>query len=637
MRIRKIQLQNFRSHVDTTLELDRLTVIRGTNAAGKSSIEQAIEIVLASRTDSTTSDGKGSIGLIRAGESKAMITMALQQGPDNPDERILKCALNGTKRAVIVSKPDDPQYTGGQEWLEWLDLNRNLLSCLINNRYFVDLTEDEQKNVLASIILPKQYAFPPEIIANANDLGLKINWARAPFEVIDAAYDAAYKERTNINRDIKNFRMPEGDTTGHENLEEFSSMLEERRSQLQAARDKRTRMESEGKSQQQMLTQAQSRAEEARTRIAREEREIGTIESSILSKQALKEQEKLAKGESRAAQLDAELQRIDAEKEIKNKSKDAMIKLSKQPQCPTCSTPITEEMLATILGPLADEINKLTERQYQAIDERKALGNPADAVRRLEAHRQAESDLARARQRIKDDNVVLKDAEDQIDGLRSKPTHDFSEVDAEIQDLAARVAAGSSEVEKLRSAREIFNGRKRAAAEKAQLQEAHKQVERLIEYFGPEGVKAELLSNSIGAFTDQMNDVLSHWGYTCQLSIEPYTFAIMFRDGKGMPVPIALQHLSKSQRYRFAAAFQVALAVISGFKFVIVDEADIFDANGRQGLFDALFSGVLDQAIIMSTDERTEVPSVPGAVFYRLDNAAEAGTIPTTQVRKLVA
>src|SRR5690349_5234130 len=109
MRFRKIKLENFRSHTDTTLELDRLTVIRGTNAAGKSSIEQAIQITIAGHADGTTADGKGSVGLIRAGAAKAFITMAIQKSPETPDERILKCALNGTARTVLVTKPDDPQ------------------------------------------------------------------------------------------------------------------------------------------------------------------------------------------------------------------------------------------------------------------------------------------------------------------------------------------------------------------------------------------------------------------------------------------------------------------------------------------------------------------------------------------------
>jgi len=81
----------------------------------------------------------------------------------------------------------------------------------------------------------------------------------------------------------------------------------------------------------------------------------------------------------------------------------------------------------------------------------------------------------------------------------------------------------------------------------------------------------------------------------------------------------------------------VALAIVSGFGFVIVDEADIYDSEGRAGLYEALLSDELDQAIVIGTDERMEIPPVPDAVFYRFDDVAEVGMIPTTKVTRLGA
>jgi hypothetical protein len=128
-----------------------------------------------------------------------------------------------------------------------------------------------------------------------------------------------------------------------------------------------------------------------------------------------------------------------------------------------------------------------------------------------------------------------------------------------------------------------------------------------------------------------MNEVLANWGYQCELSIEPYVFAIIYADDAGGSVPIGLKHLSKSQRYRFALAFQVALAIFSGFRFVIVDEADIYDSNGKAGLFASIDSGELDQAIVMATNEDEEVPYIEGAIFYQLTDVAAPGRVPTTQ------
>jgi len=642
MRIRKIQLQNFRSHTDTTLELAPLTVIRGTNAAGKSSVEQGIQLMLAGHCDGTAADGKGSIGLIRAGAAKAFVTMALQQsdggasGKDK-DERILKMALNGTGKTVLVTKPDDPQYTGGEEWKEWLGMHRSVLSCLINNRYFVDLKEDDQKDVLASIILPKTYEWPEWVKPMCHDLSLKINWAKTPFEIIDQAYDAAFKERTNVNRDVKNFKMPEGDITGHENYAEYSQKLGIRQKELDAAKSKKAKLEESYRINQSTLSAATQRRDESQVRLTREQHNIESVEAKVLSAAKLKELEKVARNEKAATKLDAELLSFDAQIRIKKEAQAALNRMSDEPTCPTCSSPITEELVAALAQPLIAEINKLADERQAHIDQRKALGNPVEAARLVAEHRQAVGDLESAQQRIKDEQTVIDDAQAKIDELRSAASAapDTSEVDAEIADLVAKVQRGTEAVNAARAAMDLHSRKEKAEAERKVLVANQSSLNKLVEYFGSE-VKTELLAGSIGTFTDSMNEVLGQWGYTCQLSIEPYVFAIMFRDSDNMPHPISLKHLSESQRYRFATAFQVALAIVSGFKFVIVDRADIYDTAGRNSLFAALNSGELDQAIVLATDERTIVPDVEDTVFYRFDDIAQPGMIPTTQVRKLI-
>ncbi len=636
MRIRKIQLQNFRSHVDTTLELDRLTVVRGTNAAGKSSIEQAIEITLAGHAEGTTADGKGSVNFIRAGAAKAFVTMALQQTADNPDERILKCALNGTARTVVVTKPGDPAYNGGEEWKEWLTMNRSTLSCLVNNRYFVDLSEDEQKNVLASIILPKQHEWPEWVRQACFDLELGINWAKTPFEIIDQGYDAAFKARTNVNRDVKNFRIPEGNTEGHEQYEEFATKLKARREELDAAKAKKSKLEEDFRLKEGIRVAATQRLEESQARLSREEQSIAGIEERMVSTSKLKDLEKTAKNAKRAGDLDKELISLDAQIAEKKKQRQALDKLSTEPKCPTCDSSITEDLIVAIASPIITALNELGENRQTIIDARKALGNPEEAAKQIADHKQAEDDMKRAKERIRDEQAIVKDAQEKLDELGSLKAPDTAAVEQEIADLISKVRRGEEATEQASKAADLHRRKATAEEEKKKLIESQAKLNKLVEYFGSEGVKAELLAASIGAFTDSMNAVLEQWGYSCQMSIEPYVFAIVFRDSDNLPHPIPLKFLSKSQRYRFAAAFQVALAVISGFKFVIVDDADIYDQKGRNGLFEALRCGQLDQAIVLSTDERLNVPDIPNTVFYRMDDVAAAGMIPTTQVRKLL-
>lgn len=636
MRFRKIQLQNFRSHVDTTLDLDRLTVIRGTNAAGKSSLEQAIEITLASRADGTTSDGKGSVNLIRAGSAKSLITLAAQQ---DGEERILRCALNDTKRTVVVGKPGDPQYAGGEEWMEWLGLHKEVLSCLINNRHFVNLKPDEQKDVLASIILPKTYEWPSWVMPICHDLGLKINWAKTPFEIIDTAYDLAFKARTDVNRDFKNFKLPEGDTAGADQLEDLSHRLGARRQELDDAKKRKYELEGAIRSNVQLLTAAQERLAGANARLSREQQEIPGIESRLLSPAKLKELEKVAKNLKRAQEIDAQIAQYDAQIEVHKVSLKKLNDLSSQPACPTCQTLLTDDVIATLANGYTEQRRHTESLRDGSIATRKGLGDPGAAELAISAHAKATTDMERAKARVKEEQTAIADAEAKIAELeaaaKQQDASAIAEVDKLIVELNAKVERGNGAVAAARAAKELAGRIEAAQGDRAALQKRQVALEKLVKYFGTE-VKAELLAASIGSFTQAMNEVLAQWGYICELSIEPYVFAVIYRDSDNKQHPISLGNLSKSERYRFSVAFQVALAVFTGFKFVIVDEADIFDAKGRGGLFAALNSGQLDQAIVLSTDERETVPAVEGAVFYQFSDASLPGMIPTTTVRRLM-
>lgn len=635
MQFRKIQLTNFRSHIDTTLDLKPLTFIRGINAAGKSSIEQAIEITLASRCDGTTSDGKGASGLIRAGADKANIKIAVSNddGSGNRSERILQCALREGKRSLVVSKADDPKWTGGQDWEDWLNTNREVLSSLVNNRRFVDMDEDKQKSVLASIILPKTYTWPDWLQPMCFELGLKINWAKTPFEIIEEGYKAAYAERTNINRDLKNFVMPTGNTDAAVHLATIQTKLNQLRDELADARGRRAAYMAQVDGREATKQQAEQRLGDAKARLSREQQEVAGIEAQILSKDALKKESGIAKGAAKAKELDDEIVRIGVEIASNRGSISALGKLGNA--CPTCNTELTPEVLAALTQPLIDAREALDGRQKKALDERKALGDPQGAKSNLDAHERAQTDLKRCQERISEDQTAIADAEAKLAELRgvAAVTSGPDAIDAEIAKITVKVEKGEVAYREAHEAVELAKRIEEAKITRALLQTRSANIEKVVAYFDADGVKAELLKSTIGGFTEAMNRTLKEWGYSCQLSIDPYVFAITF---EGTTIP--LKHLSKSQRYRFAVAFQVALAVLSGFLFVVVDEADIYDKPGKGGLFRALTSAGLEQVIVMGTDDNESVPDLKDhdVVFYRLDNVAPAGAVPITKARVLM-
>lgn len=636
MKIQSIALTNFKSHSETSLTLDRLTVIRGLNAFGKTTVENAIELALTSRCEGTDSGGKGTDGLIRKGHSKATVKLTLD---DDGAQRLVQCNLNGTSKNHAIVDPSNEQWPDGSQYADWLKSNREVLSCLINNRFFVDQTPDAQKDILSAILLPKTFAWPDWIMPAANSLALKIDWRLSPFEVIEQAYDAAYKERTAINRDLKNFKMPDGDTSKAASYDDIAAKLNTRKMELESAVAALATVKATHAQAGSVRAAAESRRNEAQARIEREEANATRLGEALLSPAMLKKAQESAKGAAKVAQLEADMNRIAAEVRMEKQKRDQLSKLAGL--CPTCQTPITDELIASIAKPVIAEIERLAEQEQVVIAERKKLGDPVAATRQVADHEQAVRDIEAAKGRAGDERRILNDAQTKLDELgNASDSPDWSDAEATIADLRQRVQNGSVLLGEARAAQELVALKLQSTNAKAVLLKKQEAVEKLVRYFGDE-IKPELLAGSIGTFVDKMNAVLANWGYICKITMEPYSFALLFSGSEGQEA-IELKHLSKSQRYRFATAFQVALAVATGFKFVVIDEGDIFFAEVRRDLFNGLQAALdndeLDQAIILMTDDKESAPTrqqVPDSIFWMLENSSAAGEIPTTTARQL--
>lgn len=632
MKLRKVQIQNFESHVDTTIDLHRITVIRGPNAAGKTGFVKAIDMALSNRADGTTSDGKGSSELIRAGAPRADIKIAASLGED---ERLIQCALKGTEKNTIVSNPSDPQWGGMVDTLKFLKDHSHVFSCLVNNRYFVELSDDNQKDVLGSIILPATYEWPQWVKPTTNELGIAIDWRATPFQIIKNGYDAAYKKRTEINRDVKNFKLPEGDTSAAENLAEDEEKLAGCRKELEGLVSGTATIAQARTTYSQLHVAATARYNDAHGRIQREEAAITLLEGKLLSAGVLKERKKTAGQLKKAQEFDLKISSLNATIQARKAALAEVERLGAQPSCPTCKQAVTPETLAALLDPINSASNADAKELREAQGARKAIGDPEGAAREVEVHEQAALDMETAKQRVADDKRIQHDAEQALEALVAPPSSDEEQKTEEaITALRARIQKGEGFVSDAKRAAQLIKQKEEATTVQTTMLDKQRKVERLVKYFDEE-VKNELLASSIGTFETAMNAVLANWGYTCKLSIEPYVFAIVFRDQEGKAHNISLKHMALSEKHRFSAAFQVALAIVTEFRFVVVDAADIYDPENRGHLFDALDSDELDQAIILATDVRLEIPKDVDVAFYRFDNTSTPGMVPTTAVRRL--
>ena len=76
----------------------------------------------------------------------------------------------------------------------------------------------------------------------------------------------------------------------------------------------------------------------------------------------------------------------------------------------------------------------------------------------------------------------------------------------------------------------------------------------------------------------------------------------------------------------------------TGFRFVVIDEMDMLDSQGRGALMQQIIASDLDQAILVGTDERATItPGMAAAAdFYMVSSGLVEG-LPTSSVARLHA
>lgn len=630
MKITELALNNIRSHSDTRITgMERIVSIKGQNNAGKSTIEMAIELAMAGRAETTDDRGSHPETLIQIGKDKGLIELTLENTGRPLD---IRCSLTEKSgRSLIVKNLNDKTWDP-TNFITWLATNSRLLSCLINGRYFIDKEPAEQKSLLASIILPDVYEFDANMVKLAGEANLTIPWDQAPFTVIEKAYDVAYKARTAVNRDIKNWRAVEVPKNAP-SLAETRKLIENSQNERSFLTTKRARLVAEHLSVTKDTQAARARLEETDRQLAVERQDQQTLSQDVLSKDQYKQQESIAKQGELGQSLDAQLAKLNTDLSELNAQIDQIQQVDAGAVCPTCTQVISQEFLAGMLGKLIKEKDGLLGDQRQAITRRKQLGDYEGARKRLEAHKVAERDYKRVVERIQSLERRREAEANRIAPATEAP--DTVSIDTSLNNLSVAIAKLQDDLVAASNAETLAGQAARAESEMKSYKQQLAALEQLLTYFGPgqEGVKMQLLAEYIKPFEASMNEVLGAWGYQCLFSIEPYGFLVVEEGGKqGRD----LRLLSRSERYRFTVAFQVALAGVSGIRFVVIDEADLLLAGNRNSMMAALYNSEhLDQAIVLASDDRQEAPDIPGSLFLYIGAGGEVKVLKHTPAEEL--
>lgn len=563
MKISKLELKNFRCHEGATLELDRLNFILGPNGTGKSSIQMAIEQLLTGKCQVTDGAGRGAEDLIQTGAKEFDLHAVLET---TQSESLTINRRRSARNHILNVAGRNGQLAAIQQGIyQDLGANEDVLAALLNASRFVEMDTKEQKRLLAQVLNTGEIPVPGKIRALIPNMLIKT------IADLDNAYKLFFAERTDVNRRLKQL----GEAETEPEVPEDCPAIEAVEGKL---RDLHTEKET------QIRKQAEVAADNERleTERGRLERDKQAAKDDLLPQEEFK---RMGAEVERAESYRALQQTIINSQGKINVLIESLEKLKKLrgADCPTCLQPLDKKGLKKIISTLQKDLGKEEKSLEVWQEERAQRYDPAAALRALEKHRQADFRVEELDRDLKKLQMPRKAAVDLFDG--------------EIQKLAERISKGEvvlQQVRELHQARALWQ---QANQQRGQLARRKQELETLVEFFGPTGVKAKLVGDRSADFCAALNRHLIKFGFT--VSVQAGQLWVC-TDVPGAS-PLAIHQLSDSEKFRFGVAFQVALAEITGLRFAVIDHADILDDDCRQQLTAMLMEAQLDQAIVLST------------------------------------
>ena len=622
MHIKKLHLVNYRNHADTEINFGdaKFIIVRGRNASGKTSIAESISVNTTGTTVSLGTQGNDFVSKIKQGEKKAVVTCDIQG--QHLLKNVVTLNVNTSGRTTSTDCVDDPDnnkvVTG---FKKFLSDRKNALLVACNTEFFNSLDQKGKTNLLAKLVLPARYDFPKDKTEAVNDLlDTPIDFNGEPFDVIASSYKQLYKLRETVNRQVKEFVIPDAlpkPSVDSESLQTQLTGVREQRTKLQTDRDAAVAKANEVEVKRGRL---QTKIEGLRDSLDKGKKRLASLEDEILSAEKIKDLTEISSKELEVKALIEQHSGFLGAIRTINAQINKLKGVSEQgATCPVCEQNIDSAKIATLISDLqkesADADTKLQEldKQIEAIGDVSAA---KESLRKNESLVKEKSDLETSLTETVKAGKAAK-AEQTALGEAVNATLPFDEP------LATLQAQEDGIVEQLRpviAAEERAKERERLTEQLTKLQKKASTLDTLVKWFDKDGIKATLIKKYIGGFEEKVNSVLAAWGYKASLSPDLSGFDVTTSNGYVGPV----KELSGSEEHRFKVAFQCAVSIAAGINFVVIDEVDYLGEDIRIALYSTVYgliqSKQLEQAILIGFSLDKTVPPkdkrAPGSKYF---------------------
>jgi len=627
MRLKSLRLQSYRTHQDSTLNIGDATfvVVRGPNGGGKPSFADGLSMNVTSTTVSLPSDGKGFLDKLYQvdGKSadKAIVTAEIQGVHLLRNTMTLNSNSSGrTSKTECLDDPDNKKIINGFE--NFLKDRKAALLIAINTTYYARLEPKEQANLLAKLVLPAHYDFPKDKMDAVEDmLGEgKVDFDAEPFTVITGAYKLLHKERETINRQVKDFVIPDAlpmpKGVDSESLQTKLTEIKTKRHNLQLERDTAVATANNIEVKRGKL---QTKIEGLRAELGKGKARLEQLESEILSAEDIKRFTATAAKASELAELNKSHSAYFGGMQVVNEQISRLKDISeKGATCPTCDQDIDAGKIATLIADLEKEYAE-ADQKIQALDTKiEAIGDINAAKESLRKHEAAVKEKITLEASLTETVKAGKATKAELEALPEavNATLPFNDPLATLQAEEDKV---NEQLRPVIAAEERAAERTRLTEQLTKLQKKAATLDMLVKYWDKDGVKKTLIEEYIGGFESKLCEVMSAFGYESSLS-EDLRFEVKTARGYIGPV----KEISGAEEHIFKAAFQCAVSIAAGIKLVVIDEVEEIGEDIRMNLYSKIYSlirdGLLDQAILIgySLDKTLPDPKrrAPGSKYF---------------------
>jgi hypothetical protein len=596
MFIEKLELKNFRSHQHTTFEFERVNVIRGNHAAGKSTLALAIEFLLTNSCGVTDAAGRGADQLLMHGSDEFLVRgrIGLTADAKSPGAVIARSRNKAGGNLMIKAGSKNIVSKSAEGWLDEKLAPRPVLSAVLNAQRFLQMAEKDRKQLLTMALAADPVQLEPEIATALKQFEETVDLVDEG-RIDDPAhaqlvYDKLYARRREVNATLRDLGA----------LEE-----PERPKGMPAADETRTKMEGLRKELADLSRERATRVathQANRERLARARQDLTELEPHLLEEGEMTLLTLQAGKKESAATLDSQITTtnyaiLDGQRQIRELKADPG-------NCPTCGAARPKRDTSEQINHLEHKMEIATKDRDELQMKRDALGDPAAAEQKLQAHRRAVPKVAAAEKTIAELGEIEHDV-------------DVTDIDEKIARLGERIAKGDDVLRRIHTFEGELAAYQREKKQREDLEHKVHTLEHLVNYFGPNGeLRPLLMGDKLTGFAASMNEVLKRFGFFCELSLEPFSVRVTYLRGDEPETswpPLDLGQLSESEAFRFGVAFQIALAEATGVNLVVIDRADVLLPGTQRFLNAALMDSKLDQAFVLAAKEDFSLKSAPPA------------------------